>query len=144
MEAIFVQSTASSALSISGGYPQGRRWARTCSSTAIAIAMCSCIVSPAFGQSASEPAQGGEDQSNAADDSTANKADEIVVTGIRQGLRSSVAIKRNADQILDVVSSEDVGKFPDVNIAESLQRITGVAITRNGNEGQFITVRGLG
>lgn len=69
---------------------------------------------------------------------------DIVVTGIRASLRSSEAIKRNATMIVDAVSAEDVGKFPDVNIADSLQRVTGVAIDRNGGEGQFITVRGLG
>lgn len=42
------------------------------------------------------------------------------------------------------MSAEDVGKFPDVNIADSLQRVTGVAIDHSGGEGQFITVRGLG
>ncbi|WP_162235052.1 TonB-dependent receptor [Sphingomonas sp. Leaf67] len=70
--------------------------------------------------------------------------DDIVVTGIRASLRSSQATKRNAALIVDSVSAEDVGKFPDVNISESLQRVTGVAIDRNGGEGQFITVRGLG
>ncbi|MBD8546731.1 TonB-dependent receptor [Sphingomonas sp. CFBP 8760] len=69
---------------------------------------------------------------------------DIVVTGIRASLRSAQATKRNASQIVDSVSAEDVGKFPDVNISESLQRVTGVAIDRNGGEGQFITVRGLG
>ncbi|MEH3038400.1 MAG: TonB-dependent receptor [Sphingomonas adhaesiva] len=69
---------------------------------------------------------------------------DIVVTGIRASLRSSVATKRNADNIVDSISAEDTGKFPDNNVAESLQRITGVAIDRSGGEGQFITVRGLG
>jgi iron complex outermembrane recepter protein len=71
-------------------------------------------------------------------------ADEIIVTGIRASLQASQALKRNADQIVDAVSAEDVGKFPDSNIAEALQRITGVAIDRSGGDGQFITVRGLG
>jgi TonB-dependent receptor len=69
---------------------------------------------------------------------------DIVVTGIRSSLRSSVATKRNAVNIVDSISAEDTGKFPDNNVAESLQRITGVAIDRSGGEGQFITVRGLG
>ena len=71
-------------------------------------------------------------------------ADDIVVTGIRGSLASSARIKRDSQQIVDTISAEDVGKFPDANIAESLQRITGVAIDRSGGEGQFITVRGLG
>ncbi|MEL6113272.1 MAG: TonB-dependent receptor plug domain-containing protein, partial [Pseudomonadota bacterium] len=70
--------------------------------------------------------------------------DEIVVTGIRGSLKNSIDIKRNADSVVDSISAEDVGKFPDTNLAESLQRITGVAIDRSGGEGQFVTVRGLG
>jgi len=70
--------------------------------------------------------------------------EDIVVTGIRSSLANSARVKRDAQQIVDSISAEDVGKFPDSNIAESLQRITGVAIDRSGGEGQFITVRGLG
>ncbi|MEM1192402.1 MAG: TonB-dependent receptor [Pseudomonadota bacterium] len=70
--------------------------------------------------------------------------DEIVVTGIRGSLKNSIDVKRNADSVVDSISAEDVGKFPDTNLAESLQRITGVAIDRSGGEGQFVTVRGLG
>src|SRR6185312_3195723 len=68
----------------------------------------------------------------------------VVVTGIRAGLRAALDEKRASDQIVDAVTATDVGKFPDANIADSLQRISGVAIQRNGGEGQFITVRGLG
>ncbi|KQN93011.1 hypothetical protein ASE95_10515 [Sphingomonas sp. Leaf231] len=79
------------------------------------------------------------------DDGSAGAAgQDIVVTGIRSSLATSARIKRDAQQIVDTISAEDVGKFPDANIAESLQRITGVAIDRSGGEGQFITVRGLG
>jgi len=53
-------------------------------------------------------------------------------------------VKRDSNQVVDAISAEDIGKFPDTNIAESLQRITGVAIDRDGGEGRFITVRGLG
>lgn len=69
---------------------------------------------------------------------------DIIVTGIRASLASSARIKRDANQIVDSITATEVGKFPDTNIAESLQRITGVAIDRSGGEGQFITVRGLG
>jgi iron complex outermembrane recepter protein len=70
--------------------------------------------------------------------------DEVVVTGIRQSLTRSLDIKRDAANVVDAISAEDIGKFPDSNVAESLQHITGVAITRErGGEGQFITVRGL-
>lgn len=70
--------------------------------------------------------------------------DDIVVRGIRNALRSSLATKRDATAIVEAVSAEDVGKFPDTNVSESLQRLTGVAIQRTNGEGQFITVRGLG
>jgi TonB-dependent receptor len=75
---------------------------------------------------------------------SATPGGDIVVTGIRSSLAASARIKRDSQQIVDTISAEDVGKFPDANIAESLQRITGVAIDRSGGEGQFITVRGLG
>jgi len=70
--------------------------------------------------------------------------DVVVATGIRSSLEQSLDIKRSSSSVVDAISAEDVGKFPDSNIAESLQRITGVAIDRSGGEGQFITVRGLG
>ena len=75
-----------------------------------------------------------------ADDS----ADAIVVTGIRASLRSAAAIKRDSNAIVDAISTEDLGKFPDSNVAESLQRIPGVAIDRSSGEGRFVTVRGFG
>ncbi len=83
--------------------------------------------------------------SDPAVDNAAAELEEVVVTGIRRSLRDSAALKRNSSQVVDGISAEDLGKFPDVNVAESLQRITGVAITRTrGGEGQFVTVRGLG
>ena len=74
----------------------------------------------------------------------AGTIEEVVVTGLRSSLRQSLDVKREATQVVDAVSAEDVGKFPDANVAEALQRITGVSIDRAGGEGQFITVRGLG
>ncbi|MBM3929534.1 MAG: TonB-dependent receptor, partial [Sphingomonadales bacterium] len=70
--------------------------------------------------------------------------DEIVVTGIRASLREAVDIKRNAQGVVDAISAEDIGKFPDTNLAESLQRITGVSIDRQNGEGSTVTVRGFG
>ena len=71
-------------------------------------------------------------------------SNDIVVTGIRGSLSNSAAIKRNSDSIVDAISTEDLGKFPDSNVAESLQRIPGVAIDRSNGEGRFVTVRGFG
>ncbi|MHC1547880.1 TonB-dependent receptor [Phyllobacterium sp. K27] len=77
-------------------------------------------------------------------DTALESGQDIVVTGIRASLQASQDIKRGADGVVDAVSAEDVGKFPDSNVAEALQRITGVAIDRSGGEGRSITVRGLG
>ncbi|WP_229418902.1 TonB-dependent receptor [Pseudoduganella flava] len=68
----------------------------------------------------------------------------VVVTGIRASLSSSLNTKRMQEGVVDAVSAEDAGKFPDTNIAESLQRVTGVQIQRNNGEGRYISVRGLG
>ena len=68
----------------------------------------------------------------------------IVVTGIRASLRDSMNIKREAQGVVDAISAEDIGKFPDTNLAESLQRITGVSIDRDNGEGARVTVRGFG
>lgn len=70
--------------------------------------------------------------------------DEIVVTGFRASQRAAIDLKRSSSVIVDAITATEVGKFPDANIADSLQRITGVAIQRNNGEGQFITVRGFG
>lgn len=70
--------------------------------------------------------------------------EEVVVTGIRSSLERAADIKRNADGVVDAISAEDIGKFPDSNLAESLQRVTGVSIDRSNNEGNQITVRGFG
>ena len=69
---------------------------------------------------------------------------EIVVTGYRSSLAQALSIKRNMGVEADTILAEDIGKFPDQNLAESLQRIPGVAITREQGEGRQITVRGLG
>ncbi|WKE65883.1 TonB-dependent receptor [Gallaecimonas kandeliae] len=73
------------------------------------------------------------------------QADEVIeVRGIRSSIKESLFIKQNAVNVVDAIVAEDIGKFPDQNIAEALQRMTGVTITRNGGEGQNIMVRGLG
>src|SRR3954471_19503202 len=70
--------------------------------------------------------------------------DEIIVTGIRASLERAIQIKRGASGIVDAISAEDIGKFPDTNLAESLQRIPGVSINRTNGEGSLVTVRGFG
>lgn len=70
--------------------------------------------------------------------------EEVIVTGIRASLDRASDIKRNEHGVVDAISSEDIGKFADANLAESLQRVTGVSIDRVSGEGSQITVRGLG
>ncbi|NQE60886.1 TonB-dependent receptor [Caulobacter sp. RHG1] len=70
--------------------------------------------------------------------------DEVVITGIRASLERSIEIKRTNSGVVDAISAEDIGKFPDTNLAESLQRITGVSIDRTNGEGSQVTVRGFG
>lgn len=70
--------------------------------------------------------------------------EEIIVTGVRGSLRRSLEQKRAAQAFTDSVNAEDLGKFPDLNIAESLQRVPGVTLNRNPQgEGEAINLRGL-
>lgn len=70
--------------------------------------------------------------------------DVIIVSGIRASLEDAMRIKRDGQGVVDAISAEDIGKFPDTNLAESLQRITGVSIDRASGEGSTVTVRGFG
>ncbi len=72
------------------------------------------------------------------------EAAEIVVTGFRRSLDAALSVKRESVSAVDAVVAEDIAKFPDQNLAESLQRIPGISIQRDGGEGRAITVRGLG
>ncbi|MES2159022.1 MAG: TonB-dependent receptor [Pseudomonadota bacterium] len=69
---------------------------------------------------------------------------DIVVTGFRQSLGAAINLKRQSVGSVDAIVAEDIAKFPDQNLAESLQRIPGISIQRDGGEGRAITVRGLG
>lgn len=103
---------------------------------AISLALGASALTPAFAQEAATatvPAPGAE-----------TELEEIVVTGIRSSLTRSMDIKRDALGVVDAISAEDIGKFPDANLAESLQRITGVSIDRQRGEGSQVTVRGFG
>jgi iron complex outermembrane receptor protein len=74
----------------------------------------------------------------------AQQADQsVVVTGIRRGIEDSVSVKRNAEGIMEVISAEDIGKLPDVSIAESLARLPGLAGQRVAGRAQEIQIRGL-
>lgn len=68
----------------------------------------------------------------------------IVVTGMRASMESALNKKREDNGMVDVIKAEDMGKFPDTNLADSLQRVPGVVIDRDAGEGRSVTVRGLG
>ncbi|MGJ4802734.1 TonB-dependent receptor [Luteimonas sp. SDU82] len=74
----------------------------------------------------------------------AQTLDTMVVTGYRASLEKALDIKRGEAGVVDAIVAEDIADFPDLNLAESLQRIPGVSITREGGEGRNISVRGLG
>ena len=88
---------------------------------------CSLIAPPLFAQEDTEGA-----------------LEEIVVTGIVGSIQKAADIKRDSQGVVDAITAEGIGKFPDTNLAESLQRISGVSIDRANNEGSKITVRGFG
>ena len=75
---------------------------------------------------------------------TGTTAEDIIVTGYRKSLEAALSVKRDSVSAVDAVVAEDMAKFPDQNLAESLQRIPGISIQRDGGEGRAITVRGLG
>ena len=85
-------------------------------------------------------------QAQAADATSPETLDEVVVTGIIGSLQRNLDMKRLAPGVVDVITAEDIGKFPDSNVAASLQRIPGVSIQRSGTRGEptGITVRGFG
>ncbi len=70
--------------------------------------------------------------------------DVVTVTGYRQSLAAALDVKRDSNGVVDAVVAEDIAAFPDLNLAESIQRIPGISINRVAGEGRQITVRGLG
>ena len=82
-----------------------------------------------------------------AGDAAAESAEleEIVVIGVRASLERSRDLKRDAAIVQDSIVAEDLGRFPDANVADSLSHIPGITISRTrGGEGQYVNVRGLG
>ncbi|WP_394648777.1 TonB-dependent receptor [uncultured Sphingomonas sp.] len=96
------------------------------------------------GPTNAQPADATAPQGDATAPQDTNPAtDDIVVTGVRASLDRAIAIKRDSPGVVDAISAEDIGKFPDTNLAESLQRITGVSINRVNGEGSQVAVRGF-
>jgi TonB-dependent receptor len=109
-----------------------------CRATPIAIAVGTALLSLSA-----------QAQTVAASTPAATKADGdepgkvVVVTGYRYAIEKSLDQKRDANSIVEVVTAEDIGKFPDKNVADALQRVPGVIIDRSGGEGKNVSVRGL-
>ncbi len=82
-------------------------------------------------------------QTPAAQDPQEATVDEIVVTGFRGSLNAALNVKRREAGVVDAILAEDIADFPDLNLAEAVQRIPGVSIDRDAGEGRSITVRGL-
>ncbi|KFA18692.1 TonB-dependent receptor [Xanthomonas vasicola pv. musacearum NCPPB 4392] len=98
------------------------------------------VINPAFAQDVAPPPAPAPQSSS----DSATTLDAVNVTGIRNSLNQSMGIKRDAAGVVDAISAEDIGKFPDTNLAESLQRITGISIERRDGEGAQVTARGFG
>jgi iron complex outermembrane receptor protein len=98
-----------------------------------AVIVCGSLGALTLGASQAAFAQDGVDQ-----------IEEVEVVGIRAGLQQALELKRQSNSIVDAISSEDMGKFPDKNVAESLQRVPGVTIQRQFGEGAAVSIRGAG
>ncbi|WP_306518131.1 TonB-dependent receptor [Rheinheimera sp.] len=102
--------------------------------TAMSLALAGTLSWPALAQQTDATATAKSEE----------KVEVIEIKGIRGSLIRSMDIKREANGVVDAISAEEMGKFPDTNLAESLQRITGVSVSRANGEGSQITVRGFG
>ncbi|HEV8695644.1 MAG TPA: TonB-dependent receptor plug domain-containing protein, partial [Lysobacter sp.] len=110
------------------------------------------LATSAYAQSAEQQtdvqAQAPQDQQDQEGQTNRNKQnaktlDTVVVTGIRAGIESAIATKRDSTSIVEAVSAEDIGKLPDVSIAESIARLPGISAQRVAGRAQVISVRGL-
>jgi iron complex outermembrane receptor protein len=129
---------------------------RLLGATSLAVVASASLSAPASAQEAAaqqpapqQPATAQQsttdpiDLENNVEGSPIAEGEDIIVTGIRASLARASEIKRESPQIIDVITAEDVGKLPDANVAEALQRVTGVQITRVFGEGQAVSIRGL-
>lgn len=103
-----------------------------------ALLASSGLVAPAYAQTT----ETAPDQQVPIDQGVA-EVGEIVVTGIRASQAQAINIKRNESAVVDAISAEDIGKLPDVTVADALQRIPGIQIQRFAGEGSTVNIRGL-
>ncbi|GAA3902597.1 TonB-dependent receptor [Sphingomonas limnosediminicola] len=88
-------------------------------------------------------AQTGPGQPKAPQPEAASSGDSIVITGIRRSLQNSIAIKRREASVVEAVSAEEIGKLPDVSIAESIARLPGIAAQRVAGRAEIVSIRGF-
>ena len=110
--------------------------------TPIATAVGIALLSLATAQAQTAPA-GNPAENPAEKKADTNQSQTVVVTGYRYSIEKSLDQKRDANAIVEVITAEDVGKFPDKNVADALQRVPGVVVNRSGGEGKNVSVRGL-
>ena len=108
---------------------------------AVAFALGTWAIAPAYAQPAGDDA---DQTGDAAEDTRVEETDRLMVVGVRGSLERAMDRKRNASGFVDAIIAEDIGKLPDQNLAEALQRVPGISISRTNNEGSQITVRGFG
>jgi TonB-dependent receptor len=102
------------------------------------VAVSVALLSLATAQAQNAPAEGPAEKK-----AEAGQENTVVVTGYRYSIEKSLDQKRDANSIVEVITAEDIGKFPDKNVADALQRVPGVIIDRSGGEGKNVSVRGL-
>ena len=107
-----------------------------CSVKPVALAVATALVALSSAH-AQTTAKAADAKTDAAQPAT------VVVTGYRYAIEQALDQKRNANAIVEVITAEDVGKFPDKNVADALQRVPGVIVNRDGGEGKNVSVRGL-
>lgn len=115
---------------------------RRCRFTPIAMAVSAALLALSSAHAQTVPAEKPA-QKEAEKSTETTQATAVVVTGYRYAIEHSLDQKRSANSIVEVVTAEDVGKFPDKNVADALQRVPGVIVNRSGGEGKNVSVRGL-
>jgi TonB-dependent receptor len=108
-----------------------------------ALLLGGALIAPGAAMAQSAPASGQPQVAVTTPDDEATDPEGIVVQGFRSSLNAALGEKREAVNAVDVILAEDIADFPDLNLAESIQRIPGVSIDRDNGEGRTITVRGL-
>ncbi|OLK01668.1 TonB-dependent receptor [Xanthomonas oryzae] len=103
------------------------------------LALC---ITAALYCSGSAMAAGQEQQAPASTPSATTELDTVTVTGYRASLEKSQSVKRAANSIVDAISAEDIGKFPDTNAAESLAHVPGISVDRQFGEGEKVSING--